>query len=141
MYDLLLPSGRRILVRPWPETGASFEDMAAARCEYMLAVEMSPPGGEGPVPAALVTLADARDLSGGDPFAAIDLRGAVVRDPAELETLEGRSSHPRLSFFLRSVWLLLAGEPATPPPEWNPQLRRDPGTPAGTEVRQPPGTA
>lgn len=126
MYDLLLPSGRRILVRPWPGTGASFEDMAAARCEYMLAVEMSPPGGGGPVPAALVTLADARNLSGGDPFARIDLRGAVARDPAELAALEGRSSHPRLSFFLRSVWLLLAGEPSAPPPGPYQEIREEP---------------
>ncbi|HOD19735.1 MAG TPA: hypothetical protein PLV86_05630 [Candidatus Fermentibacter daniensis] len=140
MYDLLLPSGGRILVRPWPVTGASFEDMAAARCEYLLAVEMSPPGGGGPVPAALVTLADAWDLSGGDPFASIDLRGVVARNPAELAVLEGVSAHPRLSFLLRSAWLLLAGEPATPPPELNPRSRRNPVPPPETEDRHPSGT-
>ena len=140
MYDLLLPSGGRILVRPWPVTGASFEDMAAARCEYLLAVEMSQPGGGGPVPAALVTLADAWDLSGGDPFARIDLRGVVARNPAELAVLEGVSAHPRLSFLLRSAWLLLAGEPATPPPVLKPRLRRNPVPSPETEDRHPSGT-
>ncbi|MDM7993223.1 MAG: hypothetical protein QUS11_07915 [Candidatus Fermentibacter sp.] len=111
-YDLLLPSGRRALVRPWPDAGAGFEDMASAGCEYLIAVVPDASGRM--IPTALVTLACPGLRA--DPLGRPPLDSLDCLPPEEIAVLEGRPRSPRLAFLLVSLALLLAGDPVAPPP-------------------------
>lgn len=111
-YDLLLPSGRRALVRPWPDAGAGFEDMASAGCEYLVAVSPGPEGRM--VPRALLTLACPGLRT--KPLRRPPLDSLDCLPPEEIAVLEGRPRSLRISFLLGSLALLLAGDPAAPPP-------------------------
>lgn len=111
-YDLLLPSGRRALVRSWPDAGTGYEDMASAGCEYLIAVSPDPDGRM--IPRALLTLAcpGLRE----NPLRKPSLESLDCMLPGEIAALEGRPRSHRLAFLLGSLALLLAGDPAAPPP-------------------------
>lgn len=111
-YGLVFPGGRRALVLPAGGATCSFDDMATAKCDYLLHVV---PEGErsGSVDGYLM-LRDIRKP--GDLSWLPDLDSLELRPMEEFPELGTRPDHYRLSYIMGSLALLFRGELPVPAP-------------------------
>ncbi|MFO8182643.1 MAG: hypothetical protein R6U39_00580 [Candidatus Aegiribacteria sp.] len=112
-YGLLFPSGRRAMVSPSGGNGYSFNDMARAKCEYLLKVVMEDDL-RGDV-EGFFTLFDIRKP--GDIGWTPDLDLLETRPMEGFPEMARRPAHFRPAFLLGSLKLLVMGELKAPPPE------------------------
>lgn len=112
-YGLLFPSGRRAMVSPAGGNGYSFNDMARAKCEYLLKVEME--GERRGHVAGFFTLFDIRKP--GDMYWTPDLDLLETRPMGGFPELARRPARFRPACLLGSLKLLVMGELKVPPPE------------------------
>jgi len=129
-YGLITLGGTRLLTAPLPGTAASFDEMAEARCSFLLVVELDD-GLRSGAPAGYARLADLRAL--GDPERRAPADSLILRPARDLPGELGIPRHFRLSFVAGTLRLLLLGDPSPPPPPLlgvsykNPQIREDAG--------------
>ena len=113
-YSLILRSGLRIAVSPLRACRWSFDAMAAAKCSFLIVVDLDEEG-RGGVPAGYLELADL--MAQADPDREVDAAGMRLRPAGGIRNALPAERRPRLSFVLGTLRLLLLGEPEAPPPE------------------------
>jgi hypothetical protein len=111
-YSLLFSNGRRAIVAPEGRNRVSFDTMAGAKCDYLLSVVMT--GGTSGHVKGYFYLFDIRkpDNIEWRP----DIENLELRKMDTFPELACKPRHLRLSYFLKSLRLLLAGEVAAPHP-------------------------
>jgi len=111
-YSLVFRTGRRALVSPVDLSSCSFDDMAAAKCDYLIGVELRSVS-EGR-PAGYLELLDIRKP--GDLEWVPDLMMLDMRDMDEFPELAARPRHFLASYIAGSLIILARGEFPVPPP-------------------------
>jgi len=111
-YGLLFRSGRRAVVSSGCRT-FSFDEMAAARCQYLVRVRMD--SDYTGTAAGYFNLRDMR--MPGNILWKPDLQRLEPRTMDNFPELARRPRHFRISYILGSLRLLLAGEPSVPDAE------------------------
>ena len=129
-YGLLFPSGRRALVSPRRTRRYSFDDIAAAKCDYLVSVSLSSDASGTPEGFLIIT-----DIfKPENPLWIPDISTADKRPIKEFPELGMKPGHFRLSYIIGSLKLLALSEPRVPPPR-NTATRCPPGKtyPKGSE--------